>query len=82
MPESGCATVENGERDRKVSLGAHQAQEHGYTEYLRPTFVGVGGTTSGERGYQVETRGERHSRPWPEAEEGKMSDTSSSLGEK
>jgi len=87
MFESGCATEAIGERDREVSLGVHQAQEHGCTECLPPTRpetegfeldLGVGGMTSGERGYQVEMRGARHSRPWAEAEGAEMSDQSSS----
>jgi hypothetical protein len=81
MSESWCVTEVMGERDREVSLGVHQAQEHGYTEYLHPTRperkgfeldVGVGGTMSCERGYQEETRRARHSRSWPEAEEAEM----------
>jgi hypothetical protein len=87
MSESGCATEAIGERVREASLVVHQAQEHGRTECLHPTRpetkgfeldLGVGGTTSGERGYQVETRGARHIRPWPEAKEAEMSDKSSS----
>ena len=87
MSEIACATEAIGERDREVSLGVHQAQERGCTGCLHPTRpetkgfeqdLGVGGTTSGERGCQVETRGAQHSRPWAAAEEAEMLDKSSS----